>query len=73
MGCAHTVTGAELEHLSDGEIVAAILCRLEELKRAGCHAPRCLELASRTDVDLELAADLVARGCPPELAVRILL
>ncbi len=73
MGCADMVTSAELERLSVDEIVATIRCRLEELKRAGCDTPPCLELASRTDVDLDRASDLVARGCPPELAVQILL
>jgi len=28
---------------------------------------------TRTDVDLHRAADLVARGCPPSVALRILL
>jgi len=54
------VTGAELELLSVEEIVAAIYCRFDELSRAGCDSPRCLELASRTDIDLDSAADLVA-------------
>jgi len=29
-------------------------------------------LAARTEVDLHEAIELVQRGCPPELAVRIL-
>jgi hypothetical protein len=71
--CNGTVTPAEFENLPDGEIVDLILCRLEELRRAGCHTADCLVLASRVDVGLEQAADLVARGCPADLALRILL
>jgi hypothetical protein len=71
--CNGAIASAEFEQLGDDEIVDLILCRLEELERAGCGSPECLVLASRADLDLERAADLVARGCPPELALRILL
>ena len=47
--------------------------RSEMLERAG-YAPRdAAELAGRADVDLHHAIDLVERGCPPDVALRILL
>jgi hypothetical protein len=46
--------------------------RAEELERAGYHPEAAFELALRLDVDLHAAVELVQRGCPPELALRIL-
>lgn len=71
--CGGSTPAARFEELGEDEIVDLILCRLAELKRAGCDGPDCLVLASRVDLDLERAADLVAGGCPPALALRILL
>ncbi len=71
--CSEAIPAAQFEELGDEEIVALILCRLEELGLAGCESPDCLVLASRVDLDLDRAVDLVARGCPAELALRILL
>jgi hypothetical protein len=47
--------------------------RAEELMRAGFDPAAAVELASRHDVDLHRAAELIDRGCPPELAMQILL
>ena len=47
--------------------------RAEELERAGYAPDAAAELAARHDVDLHHAVELVERGCPPELALRILL
>lgn len=47
--------------------------RTEELERAGYEARAAGRLAVRHDVDLHFAIDLLARGCPPELALKILL
>jgi hypothetical protein len=47
--------------------------RVEELERAGYDREAAAELASRTDVDLHLAVDLLRNGCTPELALSILL
>jgi hypothetical protein len=47
--------------------------RAEELERAGYQPRAAGRLAVRHDVDLHLATDLLKRGCPPELALRILL
>jgi hypothetical protein len=47
--------------------------RAGELKRAGYEARAAEELASRHDVDLHAAVDLLRRGCPQDVALRILL
>lgn len=47
--------------------------RFEELARAGYADEVALVLALDRDVDLHLALELLARGCAPETAVRILL
>ena len=47
--------------------------RAEELLRAGFDPAAAAELAARLDVDLHSATELVDRGCPPELALQILL
>jgi hypothetical protein len=40
--------------------------------RAGFEGPVVAELAADLHFDLHAALDLVDRGCPPDLAVRIL-
>ena len=40
--------------------------------RVGFAGDDAVALAARSDVDLHQAIELVQRGCPPELAVRIL-
>ena len=47
--------------------------RLQELERAGYARKDAALLAASKEVDLHLASELLSRGCPPELAVRILL
>lgn len=47
--------------------------RAEELERAGYEPRAAGRLAVRHDVDLHTATDLLERGCPPELALKILL
>jgi hypothetical protein len=46
--------------------------RWEELRRAGFGFQDALLLAVSLDVDLHLATDLLARGCPSDTALRIL-
>ena len=46
--------------------------RTAELMRVGFPGDDAVALAARTDVDLHDAIELVQRGCPPDLAVRIL-
>jgi hypothetical protein len=47
--------------------------RADELIRAGFDPDSALKLAARQDVDIHRAAQMLERGCPPELAVQILL
>jgi hypothetical protein len=46
--------------------------RTSELMRVGFPGDDAVALAARTDVDLHQAIELVQRGCPPALALRIL-
>lgn len=47
--------------------------RADELMRAGFDPASAKRLASRFDIDLHRATELVDRGCSPELALQILL
>jgi hypothetical protein len=46
--------------------------RFGQLLRAGYQPRDARRLARRHDVDLHQAVDLVAKGCPPAVAVAIL-
>jgi hypothetical protein len=61
----HTVEDRELEQIR--------LWRLEVLCEAGYSPNIAGELADRLDIDLHQAVDLLQRGCPVDLAARILL
>jgi hypothetical protein len=61
----------ELEPMTEEERV--MHWRVEELERAGYEAEDVLAIALDPTVDLHLAIDLIHRGCPHELALRILL
>ena len=47
--------------------------RGEMLERAGYEADQAAELAGRHDIDLHRATALLEQGCPPDIALRILL
>lgn len=47
--------------------------RSEELERAGFDPRAAAELARRHDIDLHRAVDMLKCGCPPDLALKILL
>jgi ABC-type phosphate/phosphonate transport system substrate-binding protein len=64
-------TAAQTEIREEIELVEA--WRAEQLEVAGYGAQAAMELAMRQDVDLHLATDLLASGCSPELALKILL
>ena len=65
------MTAAETEVRDESELVEA--WRAEQLEMAGYGAQAAAEIAMRHDVDLHTATDLVARGCPADLALKILL
>jgi hypothetical protein len=66
------MTTAELKkvRVSDEEVLA---WRRDQLMRAGCDPSGALILAKRGGVDLHEAVSLLERGCPPQLALQILL
>jgi hypothetical protein len=66
------MTVAEFETLAEHEAAEVIEWRFSQLTRSGFPLEHAVKLATRVDVDLHQAADLVARGCPPSLALRIL-
>jgi ABC-type phosphate/phosphonate transport system substrate-binding protein len=65
------MTAAETFVRDETELVEA--WRAEQLEMAGYGAQAAAELAMRHDVDLHVAVELLARGCPAELALKILL
>jgi hypothetical protein len=66
-----TMTSTELYQQAEIERIEA--WRMEELERAGYAADEAAVLATRHDVDLHTATDLLGRGCPADTALRILL
>jgi hypothetical protein len=65
------MTVAELETLADRE-TEVLAWRFSQLAGSGYSLEDALVLATRFDVDLHKALDLVVRGCPSSLALRIL-
>ena len=55
------------------ELLRVLVRRFKQLCRTGFELELATTLAARMDVDLHEAIDLVERGCPPEIAGRILL
>jgi hypothetical protein len=62
-----------VEEFVETELERVERWRAEELIRAGYDADAALDLAARADVDLHGAVELLERGCPADVAVRILL
>ena len=56
-----------------GEADLVLEWRFDELLRAGCSELIANLLAASPEVDLHAALDLLGRGCPDEIAARILL
>jgi hypothetical protein len=65
------MTAAEIQESPELALVEA--WRFEELQRAGYSAFAAKQLATRLDVDLHRAVDLLRGGCGEELALQILL
>jgi len=75
IGCIElwdSVSPAELEQLQESD-VEILDWRFEQLLRVGYERRQARVLSLRLEVDLHQAVDLVRHGCPPELAVQILL
>jgi hypothetical protein len=65
------MTAAETELKDEAGQVKA--WRAEQLEHAGFGADAAAQLAARPEVDLHVATGLLAAGCTPELALKILL
>lgn len=63
----------DIELAVDTETERVTRWRAGELARAGYDPAAAVELAEHGHVDLHLAVELLARGCSPQLATRILL
>jgi hypothetical protein len=57
----------------ESELTQVERWRIDELERAGYDPRAASTLASRHDIDLHRAVDLLRNGCSPELALQILL
>jgi hypothetical protein len=65
------MTAAEMT-IAETEAERVERWRAQELERAGYDPGAAAELAARSDVDLHRAVELLASGCPAELALQIL-
>ena len=63
---------AATQDITETELDRVERWRTAELMRVGFAGDDAVALASRFEVDLHEAIALVERGCPPELAIRIL-
>ena len=62
-----------VEEIIETELERVERWRADELIRAGYDPDAAAQLAARHDVDIHRARQMLAQGCPPELALRILL
>ena len=67
------MTAAQFEQLGSVQAEDVLRWRFRELVRVGFDPCDAMILASHVEIDIHAAADLVARGCSPETAARILL
>jgi Tfp pilus assembly PilM family ATPase len=65
--------GAVEVHITATESDKVERWRAEALERAGYEPTAAAMIAMRTDVDLHLAIELIEHGCPPDIALKILL
>ena len=63
----------DISMIEQSEIERIERWRAEELERAGYEPRSAGRLAVRHDVDLHTAVELLERGCPTDLALKILL
>ena len=67
------MSAAQVEESGSQEVDVVVSWRFEELLRAGADAGSALVLAGHTEIDLHEATRLLERGCPPALALQIML
>jgi hypothetical protein len=66
------MTAAQFETLRVDEAADVLAWRFDTLCRNGFDIESAAILASQVEIDLHDALSLVDRGCPPAIAVRIL-
>jgi hypothetical protein len=69
----NSVAVKDISLIEQSEIERIERWRAEELERAGYEPRAAGRLAMRHDVDLHAAVELLERGCPTDLALKILL
>ena len=62
-----------VEDIVETELERVERWRTDELIRAGYDPDSAAQLATHHDVDIRRAQAMLAQGCPPELALQILL
>ncbi|MGL6280435.1 MAG: hypothetical protein ACRC50_12885 [Gaiella sp.] len=67
------MTAAQFEELQVDEAADVLAWRFDALCRSGYDLDSAARLASQVEIDLHDALTLVARGCPPATALKILL
>ena len=67
------MTAAQFEDLRVDEAAEVLAWRFDALCRSEYDLDAAAVIAANVEVDLHDAVNLVERGCPPELAARILL
>lgn len=67
------MTAAQFEIIGEDEAEMILRWRFDELVRAGYDVGTALLLASHVEIDLHDASALARRGCPADIALRILL
>ena len=67
------MTAAQFEQLEEEAAVEVLRWRFDVLMRAGFDMEQSATLAANVEIDLHFAAELLARGCPADTALRILL
>ena len=67
------MTGAQFEQLEETEAVEMLRWRFDVLLRIGFDIEQAAVIAANVEIDLHDAEHLMRRGCPPELALRILM
>lgn len=66
------MTAGQFELLADAEAEAVLRWRFESIAATGAPIEDALVIASHVEIYLREAVDLLERGCPPALVVRIL-
>jgi hypothetical protein len=67
------MTAAQFELLDEAQAQQILSWRFEALCKAGYDASDALVLATRVEIDLHQATNLLRHGCPVSTALRILL